>query len=66
MTRHEALQRIQSALDTLTTIDMLTRHRTGQRYTQADILDTKRTLRLNLQLIEAGAHDIAFNKEVEA
>jgi len=62
MTRTEAIQRISTAMDVLTLIDTLTRSRTGQRYTQADIVDAKRTLRMHMQLIEAGAHDVAFEK----
>lgn len=61
MTRKESIQRIKTAFDTLTIIDTLTRARTGQRYTPSDITDAKRTLRTHMQLLEIGAHDVAFD-----
>jgi hypothetical protein len=63
MTRTEALQRINTAADVLTCIDTLTRARTGQRYTQADLVAAKKALRMVTQLIEAGAHDVAFSTQ---
>ncbi len=63
MTKYEATQYLQAALNTLTAIDTLTRHRTGARFTMADIYGGKKHLRIVLQLIEAGAHDVAFDEE---
>lgn len=61
MTRTEAIQRISTAIDTLILIDSLTRARTGVKYTPSDITDAKRTLRTHMQLLEIGAHDVAFD-----
>jgi hypothetical protein len=64
MTHTEALQRINTAVDVLTCIDTLTRARTGQRYTQADLVAVKKALRMVTQLIEVGAHDVAFSTQL--
>lgn len=60
MTHSDTLTRLNTAMDTLTALDTLTRARTGQKYTSADITAAKKALGMVVQLIEAGAYDVTF------
>jgi hypothetical protein len=65
MTRTEAIKQVQMMLETLTLIDTRTREETGVRFTPSDITDAKRTLRAHMQLLEIGAHDVAFDSATD-